>query len=380
MARHASGAIRRAAFLAGLLASGLTTGIATSAEIAPGARVLLVINDNSPVSRTIGEYYSRKRGVPITNQCHVKAPVTELIRRPEYEQLAAAISECLHNNILVESVYYIVTTLGVPLKIDGRVALNGDAASVDSELTLLYQEIKGAPSHRIAGSIPNPFFNKTASEFSHPEFPIYMVTRLAAYDFAGVRDMIDRGLQATNRGKFIIDLRVGYDEIGDKWLEEAAAKLPKDRVVLDNTNEPLYDQVDVIAYASFGSNDRHHNRRFPNFKWLPGGIATEFVSTDARTFQRPPDNWVPSWNWGDKKIWFDGSPQALTADFILEGATGASGHTEEPYLAMNPHPNILLPAYYSGRNLAESFYLSIPALSWQNVVVGDPLCSLGKPK
>jgi uncharacterized protein (TIGR03790 family) len=192
--------------------------------------------------------------------------------------------------------------------------------------------------------------------------------------------MIDRGLQATNRGKFVIDLRVGYDEIGDKWLEDAAAKLPKDRVVLDNTNEPLYDQVDVIGYASFGSNDRHHNRRFPNFKWLPGGIATEFVSTDARTFQRPPDNWVPSWNWTDKKLWFDGSPQALTADFILEGATGASGHTEEPYLIMNPHPDILLPAYYSGRNLAESFYLAIPALSWQNVVVGDPLCSLGKPK
>ena len=380
MARYASSGIRTAVFLGGLLATGLATGLAMAAEISPGARVLLVVNDNSPVSRSIGEYYSRKRGVPATNQCHVKAPVTELIRRPEYDQLAAAIGECLRNNGLVESVYYIVTTLGVPLKIDGKVAMNGDAASVDSELTLVYQELKGAPPHHTAGSIPNPFYNRTASEFSHPEVPIYMVTRLAAYDFAGVRDMIDRGLQATNRGKFVIDLRVGYDEIGDKWLEDAAAKLPKDRVVLDNTNEPLYDQVDVIGYASFGSNDRHHNRRFPNFKWLPGGIATEFVSTDARTFQRPPDNWVPSWNWTDKKLWFDGSPQALTADFILEGATGASGHTEEPYLIMNPHPDILLPAYYSGRNLAESFYLAIPALSWQNVVVGDPLCSLGKPK
>jgi hypothetical protein len=38
-----------------------------------------------------------------------------------------------------------------------------------------------------------------------------------------------------------------------------------------------------------------------------------------------------------------------------------------------------LPAYYHGRNLAESYYVSVNWLSWQGVVFGDPLCSLGKP-
>ncbi len=47
---------------------------------------------------------------------------------------------------------------------------------------------------------------------------------------------------------------------------------------------------------------------------------------------------------------------------------------------MTPRPDFLLPAYYSGRNLAESYYLAIRALSWQNIVVGDPLCSIGKPR
>jgi hypothetical protein len=42
-------------------------------------------------------------------------------------------------------------------------------------------------------------------------------------------------------------------------------------------------------------------------------------------------------------------------------------------------PDYLLPAYYQGRNLAESYYLALPFLSWQGVVLGDPLCSLGKP-
>ena len=76
---------------------------------------------------------------------------------------------------------------------------------------------------------------------------------------------------------------------------------------------------------------------------------------------------------------FAGSPQTLTADYIHDGVTGASGHVYEPFLQFTPRPNILLPAYYHGRNLAESYYLAIPLLSWMNIVVGDPLCSLGKP-
>ena len=64
---------------------------------------------------------------------------------------------------------------------------------------------------------------------------------------------------------------------------------------------------------------------------------------------------------------------------MLEGAAAATGHVNEPFLAMTPHPEYLLPAYYSGRNLAESYYMSIRALSWQNIVIGDPLTSLGPP-
>jgi hypothetical protein len=51
----------------------------------------------------------------------------------------------------------------------------------------------------------------------------------------------------------------------------------------------------------------------------------------------------------------------------------------EPYLVACARPDKVLPAYAAGRNLAESFYLGIPFLSWQGVVLGDPLCSLGKP-
>ena len=79
--------------------------------------------------------------------------------------------------------------------------------------------------------------------------------------------------------------------------------------MLDETTRPLYNQTDVIGYASWGSNDDHRTQRLLHFQWLPGAIAAEFVSTSARTFQRPPDNWTPSGNWEDKSRFFAGSPR-----------------------------------------------------------------------
>ena len=39
-----------------------------------------------------------------------------------------------------------------------------------------------------------------------------------------------------------------------------------------------------------------------------------------------------------------------------------------------------IPHAGSGRNLAESYYSAIRGLSWQNIVIGDPLCSLAGKK
>lgn len=351
---------------------------ACSLRAQTAANVMVVVNDNSPVSRSIGEYYSLRRSIPSRNVCHIRTTTEEEIERGPYIlQISDPVANCLKNNNLVGSVLYIVTTLGVPLKIPGTPGLGGDASSVDSELTMLYSDIVGGP-HSIPGSIPNPFFNHVNDKFTHPAFPIYLVTRLAAYSFDEVKAMIDRSLQAANRGKFVIDMAGGGNPDAEAWLRNAARQLPPERVVLDETTRVIYNESDVIGYASWGSNDSNRHDRFTHFHWLPGAIMTEFVSSNARTFTRPPDTWNIS-DWKSPQKWFVGSPQTLTADYIHEGATGASGHVYEPYLGMNPRPDILLPAYYRGRNLAESYYLSIPRLSWQNVVVGDPLCSLGKP-
>ncbi len=98
-----------------------------------------------------------------------------------------------------------------------------------------------------------------------------------------------------------------------------------------------------------------------------------FVSTDGRTFDEPPATWKPSSPSGGPR--FRGSFQSLAGDLIRDGITGVSGHVTEPFLDATIRPQILFPAYLAGLNLAESYYLAMPFLSWQTVVIGDPLCA-----
>jgi uncharacterized protein (TIGR03790 family) len=339
-------------------------------------QVLVVVNRKSPASREIGEYYVKKRGVPRANVCTIDTAPVEVINHVVYaNEIETPVGKFLARRGLVERILYIVTTSGVPLKIyepgDG---LRTEAASVDSELTVLYQRLHGVVVP-LPGPVNNPFFGHREAAFRHPQFPIYLVTRLAAYDMAEMKGLVDRALIARNAGKFVIDARADNSTPGNQWLRTAALLLPKDRVVLDDSAAVLVDQKDVIAYASWGSNDFDRKQRFLHFQWLPGAIVTEFVSTNGRTFQRPPDTWQIG-PWKDKSAWFAGAPQTLSADYIHEGATGASGQVDEPFLTFCPRPEYVLPAYFEGRTLAESYYLGIPGLSWMNIVIGDPLARL----
>lgn len=350
------------------------------AAAAPGpARVLVVVNDASPLSRQIGEYYARRRAIPAANVCRIRTAPEEIIERSRYAaQIAAGVAQCLQSRQLTEQILYIATTAGVPLRIEGKSGRMGDTAAVDSELALLYYDLHHARPHPVEGWLENPYFGKTGEPFTHTRFPIYLVTRLAAYDLAGAKALIDRAVAARNTGKVVIDLTSAGDDPGNRWLRTAALQVPKERLVFDQSATVLYGQTGVIAYAGWGSNDSHRRQRFLAFRWLPGAIATDFVSTSGRTFERPPEEWNLS-DWSTPGRWFKNSPQSLAADYLEEGASAATGHVAEPYLQATPRPDLLLPAYLSGRNLAESFYLSIPMLSWQNIVTGDPLMSLGPP-
>lgn len=359
--------------LAGVIA-GLLAHAPLSAQTPD--QVLVVENQKSPLSREIAQYYLRRRFVPFNNLCVIDATTEERIERPVYEKdIQAPIATFLKRRKLEEKIIYIVLTSGVPLRIiPGDSSSKSPAASVDSELSLLYVRLKGAVTP-VEGPLRNPFFAHRDTPFRHPQFPIYLVTRLDGYSVADVRRMVDDALVARNTGKVVIDLRANDTTEGNRWLRTAALLVPKGRVVMDDSPKVLANLNNVIAYASWGSNDPARKSRTLQMRWLPGSIATEFVSTDARTFRPPPETWEIA-PWGETDKWFAGSPQSLTADYIHEGASGASGQVDEPFLSFCPRPDYVLPAYLSGRTLAESFYMGIPALSWMNVVIGDPLMRL----
>jgi uncharacterized protein (TIGR03790 family) len=369
----ASARILRAALVAAAVVLSLPARL-------PGAgpeQVLLVINDNAALSRRIGSVYAQKRLIPEKQICRLRAPDQETVSRSQFSHLIEApLLACLRDRGLAGKIHFLAITQGVPLRVESAKGekLMVDGASVDSELTLLPRRLRGE-SIPPAGSVANPFFRQRDAPFDPQVFGIYLVTRLAAYTFEDVARMIDQSLAARLAGKVVIDMRGSSDEEGNNWLRTAAVLLPQNRVIFDESTTVVTQVKDAIGYASWGSNDPERRNRFLQFRWLPGAIMSEFVSTNARTFSVPPANWTLG-SWRMPWTWFHGSPQSMTADYLREGATGASGHTDEPYLNMCPRPEILFPAYLSGRTLAESYWMSIPGLSWMNVVIGDPLCRL----
>jgi Tfp pilus assembly protein PilF len=146
-------------------------------------------------------------------------------------------------------------------------------------------------------------------------------------------------------------------------------------VLLETTPKPARDVKDVLGYSSWGSTDPQNRVRSYGMSFVPGAIAANLVGTDGRTFRAPPESWVPTGDSANRASWYGGSPESLIGDLIREGVTGVSGYVAQPLLNGVVRPQILFPAYLSGFNLVESYYLAMPYLGWQTIVVGDPLCA-----
>ncbi len=367
-----------------LLLSAAALAVASPAFAQSGANVLLVVNEASPTSGRIGDHYARVRSVPSDQVLRIKVDADDEIDRAAFDaQIQAPIAAWLRQHFAQDRILFIVLTKGVPLRVSGTSGREGTTASVDSELTLLYRRLVGS-TPAIDGKVNNPYFLGAApiaqaKRFSRDSSDLYLVTRLDGYTVEDVIGLIDRGAAPSREGRILLDQKAGVvDAAGNDWLAAAADRLSKmgfaKRVVLETTSRVLTDQKNVLGYYSWGSNDWAITARHFLFGFVPGALAGMYVSTDGRTFTEPPTGWTIG-KWTDKTTFFAGSPQSLAGDLIREGVTGVAAHVDEPYLDATTRPDILFPAYVSGFNLAESFYLAMPFLSWRTVVVGDPLCA-----
>src|SRR5439155_23762440 len=175
----------------------------------------------------------------------------------------------------------------------------------------------------------------------------------------------DRALNPESGGGFYFDLASAQQSAVPDWLGEAAASLERggEPVVLEKTAKVLDNLAGVAGYANQGSNDKVLADQIPKIQWKRGAIATVFDKFTAVRFRAEPNEAS------------DAGFTSLSARYIQSGATGFGGYVADPTLDGFLRPQILFPAYASGHNLAESFYAASRYLSWQLVVVGDPLTS-----
>ena len=335
--------------------------------------VAVIVNLNSSTSVTIADYFASARSIPAKNIIYVSAPTAEEIDSLAFEQLRSQIESHLQTNNLTNQINYLVTTKGVPLKVNrGNVfSTSSPSSSVESDLAC----ILGPYSQYIGkqGRITSPYYYQSAP-FSRAAYGIYLVTRLDGYTLSEVLGLIDRGGQniATDPSALYV-----FDQDPDwnstlpslnNYLTSARNILAArgKNVKLNTDTSYVVNSANVIGYVSWGSNDHHaadfSQHALPHNAWTRGAISETYVSTSARSFEAPP-------TYG----------QSLIADLISEGVTGAKGYVYEPFSNAMAVAFILMDRYTSGYNLAESFFMASSSLSWMDVVVGDPKTGIAQP-
>jgi uncharacterized protein (TIGR03790 family) len=355
------------------------------AQAQSAENVAVVINDNSPDSQRIGLAYARARSIPDSNVLHIRTSTEETVDRTIFAlTIEGPIGAAISREGLQDRLLYLVLTKGVPLRVNGTTGQSGTMASVDSELTLLYRRMTGQIVNP-SGPVLNPYFLADtdiadARPFTRRSFDIFLVSRLDGFTTDEAVSLIEKATAAQATGRIVLDQRdTLVNRTGESWLELAARRI-KDRghadlVTLETTPRPARGFTDVLGYFSWGSTDPQNRVRRSGMTFAPGAIAASYVGSDARTFREPPDSWVPTGDPVNRASWFAGSPESLIGDLIRDGVTGVTGYVAQPFLSGTVRPQILFPAYVAGFNLIEAFYLAMPYLSWQTIVIGDPLCA-----
>jgi uncharacterized protein (TIGR03790 family) len=325
--------------------------------------VLVVINSNSAVSEQIGSYFAAQRNLPSGNVIRIAVPVSEEIDDAQFQDLRTQLETIITARGLKNAINFIVTTKGMPLKINrGDAYLN---ASVESELMLILGKYAGY----IGGynRIFSPYYG-VHGDFTHAQYDLYLVTRLDGYTVSDVLGLIDRAAAIPSSIPAAATFVMDQDNV---WNSQASylntnmanaktlLQAKQLNVTLDQTDLYLTHQTNVIGYVSWGSNDHFastvtdHGKQYNTY--LPGAIAETYVSTGGRSFTAPMV-------YG----------QSAIADMIAEGVTGVKGYVYEPYSSSMADVSILFPMYADGYTLAESFFSASSYLSWMDVVVGDP--------
>lgn len=355
-------------------------------ELRDPANVVVVANANEGESLKLARYYMEARGIPVENliklRCETREtiswhdfvttvhnPLLKILEKRGWLRTAPRETDAGGGRPAVEvewhRIGYLVLCRGVPL----RVRHNGDLveeamnlgkafgttrSSVDSELAAILEV-----GSRVPGYLPNPFFNDVRGERNH-SLKAVRVCRLDGPDLADAKRLVDHAIAVEAiglRGRAYVDPG-GKHPTGDQWLAETEKQLKalgfdtsvkKSRArfsILDRFDNPVF-------YFGWYTGDVDPVFLQEGFAFAPGAIGFHIHSFSAATVRSTTRKWV--------------------GPLVDRGITATVGNVYEPYLELTHLPQMMLASLASGKTWGEAAYFSLPVLSWQSVVIGDPL-------
>lgn len=326
--------------------------------------VLVVINENCEDSVRVGEHYALIRKIPPENICRINAPREETVSRSVYEnEIKLPIRRHMLENGISQRISFVVTTYGVPLRIapedditDGETSRDTTRASVDSELAHLGR------SHPLAGPLPNRYSQRD-QEFDSTRFGMYLVTRLDGPTPEAAIALIDRAVETEERGLFA-EQGIGYFETGTPQLSEHTRIIE----AIQNNHKELDRQLKIGGRLEirgrFNDDDieepafiylgwRGLGEPAPALQWTPGAIAV-FLDPITATSMNDINN-------------------SIMARAVSEGITAGIGSAFNPTVASWSCIERLISRVNAGYYWAEAAGMSLRYVSWDHVIIGDPL-------
>lgn len=330
--------------------------------------VVIVYNGDSPLSRTVAEYYRELRGIPGA-QC---LPVYGIGSEPDINR--ETFNQKIRLALLMRGrelglmwpsgprngkrlIRAMALMPDLPLRVAGVPGQKGNGmASLDSELMLLGAE------YPLAGPGRNPLMGKPAPR-GNEEQKVMIVCRLDGPDEASIYRMVNDPIRVEKTGLLgwaVIDEGGPHAE-GEKMFRAAAQTARKNNVPLfyETSKKTLADSFPLMKQTAvyFGWYAGKANGPFgPNapkeFRFAPGALAFHLHSFSAVSI-KDKSNWVGA--------------------LLDRGASVTAGNAAEPYLGGCINYGILYERLMAGDTVGEATLSATPCVSWMNIVLGDPL-------
>ena len=229
--------------------------------------VLLVVNDNSTISKQIGDYFRSQRNIPDKNVCNITVLDDELIYRSEFNKIRTQVEDYITDNNLTFKINYIVTTKGVPLRIRNQPDTSSRRASVDSELCLILGLYSNYIDNSTHTKISQHNYYQKEVDFSKAQFHIYLVTRLTGYNLSDVKQLIDNAAASSGlRGGFLFDRDMSSNKANTPWRAGNDRMLSAYNLlagkgytaIIDSTQTFRTEQSNLAGYCSWGRRDNYY--------------------------------------------------------------------------------------------------------------------------